>query len=392
MRVVIIGAGIGGLTAALTLLRAGLEVQVFEQAAELREVGAGIQVSPNATRLLHRLGLAEQLRRVAVRPVALEMRRWQDGTVLSRQLLADVCEATFGAPYYHFYRPDLLSVLAAALPDGVVHLHRRCIGVSQDEGGAEVSFADGTTVRADVIIGADGIHSTVREALFGAEFPHFSGSIAYRGLVPAERLEYLKLERNASAWLGPERHFVHYYVGAGRFVNFVAVVPAGDWRVESWSARGEVADALTEFADWHPQLREIIRAVDVTNRWGLYDRAPLEHWSVGRVTLLGDAAHAMLPFMAQGAVQSIEDAFVLAKCLASAERTSIPAALRRYEEIRKPRASQVQERARQNGITFHLPDGEAQRQRDAHLVAAGGNNPLLASAWLYGHDVEAETV
>jgi len=392
MQVTIIGAGIGGLTAALTLLRAGLKVQVFEQAAELREVGAGIQISPNATRLLQRLGLAEQLRQVAVRPAALEMRRWQDGTVLSRQLLADVCEATFGAPYYHLYRPDLLAVLAAALPSGIVHLHRRCVAVSQDENGTEVSFDDGTTVQADVVVGADGIHSTVREALFGAEFPRFSGSIAYRGLVPAERLEYLKLERNASAWLGPERHFVHYYVGAGRFVNFVAVVPAGDWRVESWSARGEVADALAEFADWHPQLREIIRAVDFTNRWGLYDRDPLKCWSVGRVTLLGDAAHAMLPFMAQGAVQSIEDAFVLAKCLAGVDRTGISSALRRYEVIRKPRASQVQERARQNGVTFHLPDGEAQRQRDAHLAAAGGSNPLLASAWLYGHDVEAETV
>lgn len=392
MQVVIIGAGIGGLTAALTLLRAGLEVQVFEQAAELREVGAGIQISPNATRLLHRLGLAERLRQVAVRPVALEMRRWQDGTVLSRQLLADVCEETFGASYYHLYRPDLLAVLAGALPRGIVHLHRRCVAVSQDGNGATVSFADGTTVQADVVVGADGIHSTVRESLFGAEFPRFSGSIAYRGLVPAERLEYLKLERNASAWLGPERHFVHYYVGAGRFVNFVAVVPAGDWRVESWSARGEVADALAEFADWHPQLREIIRAVDFTNRWGLYDRDPLECWSVGRVALLGDAAHAMLPFMAQGAVQSIEDAFVLAKCLIGADGASIPAALRRHEEIRKPRASQVQARARQNGVTFHLPDGEAQRQRDAHLVAAGGSNPLLASAWLYGHDVEAEMV
>jgi salicylate hydroxylase len=379
MQVAIIGAGIGGLTTALTLLRAGLEVQVFEQAAELREVGAGIQISPNATRLLHRLGLAEPLRQVAVRPIALEMQRWQDGAVLSRQPLADVCETTFGAPYYHLYRPDLLSVLAAALPRGIVHLHRRCAEVAQDENGTAVSFADG-------------IHSAVRESLFGAEFSRFSGSIAYRGLVPAERLEYLKLERNASAWLGPERHFVHYYVGAGRFVNFVAVVPAGDWRVESWSARGEVADALNEFADWHPQLREIIRAVDFTNRWGLYDRDPLERWGVGRVALLGDAAHAMLPFMAQGAVQSIEDAFVLAKCLAGVDRTNIPVALRRYEEIRKPRASQVQERARQNGVTFHLPDGEAQRQRDAHLAAAGGSNPLLASAWLYGHDVEAEMV
>jgi 2-polyprenyl-6-methoxyphenol hydroxylase-like FAD-dependent oxidoreductase len=390
MQVIIIGAGIGGLTAALTLLRSGLEVQVFEQAAELREVGAGIQISPNATRLLHRLGLAEPLRQVAVRPRALEMRRWQDGQVLSRQPLAEVCEATFGAPYYHLYRPDLLAVLASALPGGIVHLGHRCVGLQQSESGAAVTFADGLTVNADVVVGADGIHSTVRELLFGPESPRFSGSIAYRGLVPAERLEHLQMERNSSAWLGPDRHFVHYYVGAGRFVNFVGVVPGKDWRVESWSAKGEVADALAEFATWYPQIQQIIRAVDFTNRWGLYDRDPLDHWSVGRVTLLGDAAHAMLPFMAQGAVQSIEDAVVLAKCLESVDCTNVPTVLRRYEEIRRPRASQVQAYARRNGTVFHLPDGEAQRQRDAHLAAAAGSNPLLVSSWLYGHDVEAE--
>jgi len=390
MQVIVVGAGIGGLTAALTLLRAGLEVQVFEQASELREVGAGIQISPNATRLLRRLGLAEGLLQVAVRPQALEMRRWEDGKVLSRQPLADVCEATFGAPYYHLYRPDLLAVLAAAVPDGIVQLGHCCVGVHQSESGVEAAFEDGMTVNADVVVGADGIHSAVRELLFGPESPHFSGSIAYRGLVPAERLEHLGMERNANAWLGPDRHFVHYYVGAGRFVNFVGVVPGKDWRVESWSAKGEVAEALAEFATWHPQVQQIIRAVDFTNRWGLYDRDPLDRWSVGRVTLLGDAAHAMLPFMAQGAVQSIEDAVVLAKCLAGVDRTTVPSALRRYEEIRKPRASQVQAYARRNGTVFHLPDGEAQRQRDAQLAAAAGSNPLLASTWLYGHDVEAE--
>lgn len=392
MHAIIIGAGIGGLTAALTLLRAGWQVQVFEQASELREVGAGIQISPNATRLLHRLGLAEPLQRVAVRPVALEMRRWENGAVLSRQLLADVCEETFGAPYYHVYRPDLLAVLAAALPDGIVNLGCRCIDIRQDEQGVEVAFENGTTARAEVVIGADGIHSFVRESLFGPESPHFSGSIAYRGLVPAERLAHLQLERNSSAWLGPDRHFVHYYVGAGRFVNFVGVVPAQDWRVESWSAKGEVADALAEFANWHPHIREIIGAVDFTNRWGLYDRDPLERWSVGRVALLGDAAHAMLPFMAQGAVQSIEDAFVLARCLQDVDRAAVPEALARYETMRKPRATQVQARARQNGTTFHLSDGETQRQRDAHLAASASVNPLLASAWLYGHDVETEVI
>ena len=185
------------------------------------------------------------------------------------------------------------------------------------------------------------------------------------------------------------RHFVHYFVGAGRFVNFVAAVPAGDWRVESWSAKGTISDALAEFAGWHQQVAEIIHSADVTHRWGLYDRAHLEHWSRGRVTLLGDAAHAMLPFMAQGAAQSIEDAFVLASCLSAADTLAIPAALLQYEEIRKSRAHQVQERSRQNEVTYHLPDGDAQRRRDAQLTAAGAINPLVASSWLYGHDAEA---
>jgi salicylate hydroxylase len=263
--------------------------------------------------------------------------------------------------------------------------------VNQSDHGVAVTCENGATAHADVVVGADGIHSVVRSLLFGPESPRFSGGIAYRGLAPAKRLEHLGMERLMNGWLGPERHFVHYYVGAeGRFVNFVGVVPAKDWQVESWSAKGEVADALTEFADWHPQIREIIGAVDFTNRWGLYDRDPLERWSVDRVTLLGDAAHAMLPFMAQGAVQGIEDAFVLAKCLEHVTVSEVPVALKRYEEMRKPRATQVQACARQNGVTFHLPDGEEQRRRDAHLAAAVGSNPLLASAWLYGHDVEAE--
>ena len=390
MQAIVVGAGIGGLAAALALRAAGLEVAVYEQADALREVGAGIQLAPNATRLLHRRGLAGALARAGVKPDAIEHRRWQDGRVLLRQPLGDTCERAFGAPYYHVYRPDLLAVLADALSAGVVRLDHRCVGIDQDDAGVTLTFASGATARAPVVIGADGIHSTVRARLLGAESPRFSGSIAYRGLVPAERVTDLRLPRCSTGWLGPDRHFVHYFVGAGgRLLNFVAIVPAGAWRVESWSATGDVADALAEFEGWHPTVRAILAAADRTHRWALYDREPLATWSVGRVTLLGDAAHAMLPFMAQGACQAVEDAAVLAAGLAGATPESVPDVLRRYEAARTPRVWQVQRASHRNATVYHLPDGEGQRERDAAWAASAARGPYAERGWLFAYDAEA---
>jgi salicylate hydroxylase len=388
MRIIVIGAGIGGLSAALTLGRSGFEVQLFEQASELREVGAGVQISPNATRILHRLGLEEPLRRFGVRPRAVVIRRWADGHVIAHQPLAGACERNFGASYYHFHRAELLDVLSAAVPDGVLHLDHRCVGLTQHKDRVEVRFHNGAIADADVVVGGDGIHSTVREAILGPESPHFSGHVAYRGLVPAARVAHLGIEVVASSWWGPNHHFVHYFVGANaRYLNWVAITP-GDWRIESWTATGEVADALKEFEGWHPEVHAIIGSVDATNRWALYDRDPLPRWTVGRVTLMGDAAHAMLPYMAQGAVQAIEDAAVLAKCLEQADAHDAEAALQRYEQTRKPRASRCQEGSRRNGVMYHLADGEDQRNRDANLASAA-TAPLPQNTWLYGHDVEA---
>jgi salicylate hydroxylase len=229
----------------------------------------------------------------------------------------------------------------------------------------------------------------VRELMLGSGSARFSGHVAYRGLVPAERLADLRLEVNASSWWGPGHHFVHYFVGGGaRYVNWVAIMP-GEWRIESWTAQGEVADALREFEGWHPQVKAIISAAEHTNRWALYDRDPLPRWSAGRAVLLGDAAHAMLPYMAQGAVQAIEDAAVLARCLEQTARNELAQALRRYEETRRPRTTHCQEGSRSNGAMYHLPDGEEQQRRDASLDSVS-TAPLPQNAWLYGHDVEAE--
>ena len=383
--IVVIGGGIGGLAAALSLLRAGFDVHVYEQASGLREVGAGIQISPNASRILHRLGLADELARLGVKPLAWHQRRWDDGRTLLRTPVAGAVEAAFGAPHYQVHRADLLATLLAAVPGSRVHVGHRCTGLVDDGERVEVQFDNGARVQAQAVVGADGIHSTVRHLLFGPQAPRFTGCAAYRGLVPAERLGHLDLEVTAQIWMGPGQHFIHYYVAGGRFVNFVAVIEQDSWTRESWTERGRVGDALAAFEGWHPQVRAIISAVEETFIWGLFDRAPLPHWSVGRVTLLGDACHPMLPFMAQGAAQAIEDGATLAACL-QRHGQDTPAALRLYETQRLPRASRLQAMSADNKTRFHLPDGPDQEARDAEMAGGATDWSLAAIAWLYGHD------
>lgn len=385
--VAIIGGGIGGLTAALSLLRAGCDVQVFEQAEILAEVGAGIQVSPNASRILQRLLAPNVLDQSGVRPLALHQRRWDDGRTLQRLPLGSSVEAAFAAPYYNFHRADLLAALIDALPGDRVHLGHRFVSLANDDDGATVGFANGRQIKVDMLVGADGIQSAVRRTLFGPQQPRFTGCLAYRGLVPAERLAHLDLEVNSTIWLGPGRHFVHYFVSAGRLVNFVAVVERQTWTSESWTDRGQIADALDAFADWHRQVRDIISAADETFIWALHDRAALPRWSEGRVTLLGDSCHAMLPFMAQGAAQAIEDAAALAACIREMGARSVAETLRRYEALRRPRTTRLQRISFANKARFHLPDGARQRERDAGLDRRH-SAPTDAFAWLFGYDAE----
>jgi salicylate hydroxylase len=382
--VAVVGGGIGGLAAALSLLRAGHDVHVFEQASELSEVGAGIQVSPNASRLLHRLGMEEELARMGVRPLAWHQRRWDDGRTLLRTPLADTVVDAFGFPHYQIHRADLLAALVRMLPEERLHVGHRLVGVVDRGDRVEAAFQNGRSVEVDLLVGADGIHSAVRDALFEPQKPRFTGCVAYRGLVSAERLAHLDLEVTAQVWMGPGSHFVHYFVQSGRLVNFVALIDQDTWTSESWTDRGEVADVLAAYDGWHPQVREILGAVDETFIWALFDRSPLERWSLGRATLLGDACHPMLPFMAQGAAQAIEDGATLTACLAV--DSDVPSALRLYERLRLPRTSRVQAMSTTNKTRFHLPDGPEQEERDALMASGSTDWSIEAVAWIYGHD------
>ena len=385
LSIAVIGAGLGGLAAALSLRRAGFAVEVYEQGAAFTEIGAGIQIGPNASRILQRLVPQDRLTRDAVRPVAVHQRRWRDGRTLQRAPLGDELEAMFGAPYYHFHRGDLLVALASQWPREHVHFRHRLASLEDDGERVTARFENGAEISADLLIGADGIHSVVRAQLFGPEQPRFTGCIAYRGLVPVERLADLGLEVVSSNWMGPGQHFVHYFVSGARFLNFVGIIERDSWTRESWTDRGEKRDLLAAYGGWHEQVHRIIEAVDETFIWALFDRTPLPRWSVGRVTLLGDSCHAMLPFMAQGAAQAIEDGATLAACLAKLGPARAVEALNLYEKLRLPRATRLQELSRLNKTRFHLPDGPRQQQRDAEM-AVNGDRSLTAIAWLYEHD------
>ena len=385
--IAVIGGGIGGLTAAACLLRAGFDVHVYEQASRLSEVGAGINIGPNASRILHRLGIAEELKKSGIKPVSFDQRRWDDGHLLLRSPLGEEVEAAFGAPYYTLHRGDLHRALVDVIPADRLHLGHRLTHLLDHDDRIEARFENGASVSSDALIGADGIHSVVRHILFGPEKPRFTGCVAHRGLVPAHRLVHLGLERRNQIWMGPGKHFVHYFVSVGTLVNFVAVTEEDSWLRESWIDRGEVSDVLAAFQGWHHQVLSIIEAADETYKWALFDRKPLARWSAGRVTLLGDSCHPMLPFMGQGAAQAIEDAATLKGCFLKFP-TDVSAALRLYEQLRLPRASRLQGLSEANKIRFHMPDGQAQMERDAEMATGVTDWSWAAIAWLYEHDAE----
>jgi salicylate hydroxylase len=376
LRVAVVGAGIAGLTLAAWLARSGLRCRVFEQAEAPPGLGAGIQVTPNATRLLDRLGLGGALADVAVRPAAIEFRRGHDDEPIGRIPLGD--------GYSTMLRADLHRTLLAAVPAGVVCRGRTCVDVRERADDVLVSFADGSHITADLVVGADGIHSVVRRRL-GLPAPRFSGHIAYRmlvdTLVDADRMPVPEVV----IWLGPGRHVVRYPVARGRQVNVVATAPVDGWDTRSWAVAGRTEDVLRAYDGWHRRVRATLAGAERVTCWALHD-APAPAWlGTRRVAVVGDAAYPMLPFGAQGANQAIEDAVALAVCLDGTGPAGVPEALRRYERVRLPRRIRVGEAVRDNATNHHLTDVAAQRRRDRGIRA--GEHPRNRD-WLYGYDAE----
>ncbi len=356
-RILIAGAGIGGLTAALAMLEAGFAVEVFEQAPELREIGAGLQLSANATRVLHALGLADELAAIAWVPRGKEIRLWNSGETWPLFDLGPISVEHYGFPYYMLHRADLHTVLAAAVrhrEPKAIRLDARCAGFEQDSGGVRLHLAGGESVSGDALVGADGIHSDIRRALFGPDTPRFTGCMAWRGTIPVDRLPKGLLRPVGTNWVGPGGHIVHYFVRRGELVNFVGVRERADWTIESWTAAGTVDECLADFAGWHADVLTLIRNVDVPFKWALMDREPMARWGIGRVSLLGDACHPMLPFLAQGAAMAIEDAYVLAACL-KARIDDVAAALTEYVDARRDRTARAVRGSAANTAIFHDP-------------------------------------
>lgn len=388
----IVGGGIGGLTLALACREAGFaDITVYEQsaaaAADAEVSGAGIQLSPNATRVLQALGLKEALAAAAFYPQAVHLRGWRSGYLVASRPLGQFSQARYGAPYYHVHRGDLQRLLWQAAADRGVRLEsgRSCRGA--DATGPSIEF-DGDTAHHDVVVGCDGIHSVVRNAVVDAEAPRFTGHVAWRGMVPASRLGKAAPSPTVTAWLGSGSHFVNYYVRGGESVNFVGVVESAGWHDESWRQPGAVAELAADFAAWHPQVRALIEAADTAFKWALYEREPLTTWTRGAVTLLGDACHPMLPYLAQGAAMAIEDAWVLSRMLERWEDQPATGCAE-YERYRRPRTARVQLRSRLQGEEYHLRGRWPVWKRNLTLALGSRYLPEIAMQrfdWLHGYD------
>ncbi|MBM2620263.1 FAD-dependent monooxygenase [Actinoplanes sp. LDG1-06] len=374
VHIAVVGSGVGGLTAAIALQARGFAVDVYDQARSLDEIGAGVSLGGNGMRVLDALGLGAAVRNVSSRLQRIQFHHWRTGEIFYEHPMGDWYERRFGGPFLGIHRADFHQVLLSAY-GGTPLLNRRCAAVSAS---GELSFADGSTATADVVVGADGLRSVVR----GPDEPVFSAMSCYRGLTPVDKVpggETFGL----TFFLGPNRHLVAYPVRGGEFINFVAYVPDPEWTLESWSARSDPAEAVAAFEGWTDTVTTMLANAGEVGRWALYDREPLRDWSTDRTTLLGDAAHPMLPHAGQGTNQALEDAAALAACLARPDLTTAEA-LRRYENVRKARTRQIQLGARANAACFQLPDGPPAEARNARLQSLPDT-----VAWIHEYDIYA---
>jgi len=391
LRIIIVGAGIGGLTAALCCAHQGFKPIVLERAAMAGDVGAGIQIPPNAMKVFDAIGIADRISRDAFEPDAIEARMGPSGRRLFQIPLKTYAQTRWGAPYLHIHRTDYIAALMDSLRgQGVIQFGAKIKKFSQDEGAVCVQLEDGSNVCGDVLIGADGIHSVIREQLHGSDAARFTGNVAWRAVVPIAALGDLAPDTTACLWMGPGRHAVTYRLRRGELANLVAVVERADWQEEGWAVKGNLAEAQADFAGWHPKILRLLEKAEILHRWALFDRKPLPFWSQGRVTLLGDSAHPMLPFMAQGAAMAVEDAWSVVSHLARVDR--VEAALELYQTARITRTSKVQAASFANAKTFHQRTTLGQIMTYGPMWLAGHLVPTAIHRrqdWLYGYDVTA---
>jgi salicylate hydroxylase len=395
-RIAIVGGGIGGLAAALALERRGAETVVCEQSGAPSDIGAGLNLSPNALMALRALGVEDAVLAIGSEADFLVIRSWKSGRIISR-MRRGAFRAQFGAPNVSVHRADLIDVLRSALKTTDIRFGTRCITVEGRDRSAVARLADGSEIEADLIVGADGIHSAVRKCLFGADAPRFTGCICWRGMAPADAVPRDVAIAEGAMWMGPHGHVVHYPVRRGELVNIVAhfdshALTQESWTEESWTRECDLSEVTTAYAGWHSDLLRLYPASKRWYKWALYDRDPLARWSKGRATLLGDSAHAMLPYLGQGAAMAIEHACVLAAAIAR-HADDLDAALLAYERLRVPRARAAVLGSRERAKENHLASPWARLKRDVKFALRerfGGDKTAFQTAWLYGYDVGQE--
>ena len=395
LKVIIAGGGIGGAAAALALLRKGFDVEVYEQAAELGEVGAGVQISPNGSRALDYLGVFKQLEKVSCAPEKKEFRLWNSGDSWPMFDLGKIAIEKYGYPYLTVYRPDLLETLVNAAreikPD-VFHLGQPVVDIQQDAQSATLILQDGSSATGDILIGADGIKSTIRRELWGPDIPKFSGMMAWRAVIPMQNLPSHMQVMVGSTWIGPGQHLVNYPLRDGKLMNMVGTVERPDWKVESWTVEGTTEECLNDYSGWHEDVQSLIKSAPKLLKWAFGERVPMKKWSKNRISLMGDACHPTLPFLAQGAVMAIEDAVILSRCLEQ-YHSNLETALLVYEQSRSERTCKTVTEARKNTDRFHSAELVTRERAEKYLQKEMGEAPIHDRYnWLYQYDSTSQAI